>query len=96
MYGEFQCRHTHLGQAVVSAPAGLCISCQRPMQWSIVRGELVVRCRECMDFFVVDSGTQDAGDVRERREAVMPDGRPVRRLSLIAKDRAECISEGSL
>ena len=48
-----------------------------------------------MDFFGVDSecpGTEDAGVYREGREAVMPDGRPVRSLSLIAKDRAECIS----
>ena len=65
------------------------------MQWCFVGGELVVRCSECMDFFAVDepfSGMEVADEVREGREAVMPDGRPVRDLSLIAKDRAECIS----
>ena len=76
----------------MSAPAGLCISCQQAMQWSFIAGELVVRCSECMDFFAVESGTVPAYEVHEGREAVMPDGRPVRDLSLIAKDRAECIS----
>ncbi len=74
----------------MSAPAGLCISCQRPMQWSVIRGELVVRCRECMDFFAVDSvlqGTEVAGyGVREGREAVMPDGRPIRSIEEIVQN----------
>ena len=52
----------------------------------------MVRCSECMDFFAVGFGMEFAGEYREGREAVMPDGRPVRGLSLIAKDRAECIS----
>ena len=78
----------------MSAPAGLCESCGMPMQWCFIHGELVVRCDGCIDLFPVDSsyGTEVAGGNREGREAVMPDGRPVRSLSLIAKDRAECIS----
>ena len=38
----------------------------------------MVVCETCMDFFAVD-GTEGAGvDLREGREAVMPDGRPCR------------------
>ncbi len=78
----------------MSAPAGLCGSCGMPMHWTFIAGELMVLCDTCMDMFgdVDLPGTEVAGDTCERREAVMPDGRPVRRLSLIAKDRAECIS----
>jgi len=61
------------------------------MQWCFIHGEQMVRCDLCLDFFAV-SGTEVADEDREGREAVMPDGRPVRSLSLIAKDRAECIS----
>ncbi len=43
-----------------------------------------------MDFFAVDSGTDRAGSYREGREAVMPDGRPIRSLSQIASSFAEC------
>ena len=68
------------------------MSCGMSMQWCSIDGELHVRCIHCLDFFAVDSGMEDAGDDREGREAVMPDGRLVRGLSLIAKDRAECIS----
>ncbi len=70
----------------MSAPAGLCISCGRTMQWCFIHGELHVRCRVCMDLFAV--GTEVAVDYREGREAVMPDLRPVRPISLIAMDRA--------
>ncbi len=44
-----------------------------------------------MDFFAVEgvtTGTEVAGGYREGREAVMPDLRPMRPLSLIAMDRA--------
>ena len=44
-----------------------------------------------MDFFAVEGvtlGTEVAGGTREGREAVMPDQRPVRSLSLIAMDRS--------
>ena len=58
------------------------------MQWSFAGGELVVRCRVCMDFFAVDVGTEVAGSDREGREAVMPDGRAVRSIGQIAKDEA--------
>ena len=40
-----------------------------------------------MDFFAVDSGTEDAEyGVREGREAVMPDGRPIRSIERIVQD----------
>ena len=55
-------------------------------------GSLMVRCPECMDLF----GTEVAHEVGEGREAVMPDGRPIRSVALIAKDRAECISSEEL
>ena len=58
------------------------------MQWSFIRGELVVRCLQCMDFFAVDSGLEVADGVREGREAVMPDGRPCRSLRRIAMEVA--------
>ena len=48
----------------------------------------MVRCDTCWDIFAVDGGTDVAGDYREGREAVMPDGRPCRSVSLIAKDDA--------
>ena len=75
------------------APGGLCVSCGMPMHWTFIGLELQVWCDECIDLFGdPDPGTESAGVHREGREAVMPDGRPVRDLSLIAKDRAECIS----
>ena len=61
------------------------------MQWCFIHGELHVRCEVCMDFFAVDgisTGIEVAGVYREGREAVMPDMRPMRPLSLIARDRA--------
>ena len=73
----------------MSAPAGVCVSCGRPMQWSFIHGNMVVRCDQCVDFFAVDGlGMDPAGGTREGREAVMPDGRPVRPLLHIARDRA--------
>ena len=72
----------------MSAPAGLCASCGMPMQWCFIHGEHMVRCDTCWDMFAVDGGTDVAGWYREGREAVMPDLRPVRPISLIAKDRA--------
>ena len=72
----------------MSAPAGLCVSCGGPMQWCFIHGEHMVRCDHCLDFFAVDGGTGLADGYREGREAVMPDSRPVRPLTLIAKDRA--------
>ena len=78
----------------MSAPAGLCGSCGSPLQWTGAHDGILVRCKYCADLFEFDPvpGTEVAYEVREGREAVMPDGRPVRSLSLIAKDRAECIS----
>ena len=70
----------------MSAPAGLCGSCEMPMHWTFIHGELMVLCETCMDMFSVDSGTEVATEYREGREAVMPDGRPVRSISHIAKD----------
>jgi len=64
----------------MSAPAGLCLSCGKPMQWTMIDGELYVRCRICRDLF----GTDVAGpEAYEGREAVMPDGRPVRSIDQI-------------
>ena len=62
------------------------------MQWCFIHGEHMVRCSHCLDFFAVDTGTEDAGVTREGREAVMPDGRPVRSISQIAMEGAECPS----
>ena len=72
------------------APAGLCGSCGMPMHWCFIEGSLHVMCDTCFDIFggVEDGGTEVAYEVHEGREAVMPDGRPVRGLSQIAKDRA--------
>ena len=75
----------------MSAPAGLCGSCGMPMHWTFIRGELHVMCDTCTDLFEVVEGmygTEVAGSYREGREAVMPDGRVVRGLSLIAMDDA--------
>jgi len=73
----------------VSAPAGQCISCGGPMKWCFMLGELHVLCPAgCMDLFAVGCGMETAGGNREGREAVMPDRRPVRSISLIAMDRA--------
>ncbi len=56
------------------------------MHWTFIHGELMVLCETCMDFFAVDGGTEGAGvDIREGREAVMPDGRPVRPIEIVAQ-----------
>ena len=72
----------------MSAPAGLCESCGMAMKWCFIRGDLHARCSQCMDFFAVDSGLEVAEGIREGREAVMPDGRPCRSISQVAKDVA--------
>ena len=72
----------------MSAPGGLCGSCGSPLQWTGAHDGLLVRCRYCIDLFEFDPGPEYADEVREGREAVMPDGRPVRSISHIAKDRA--------
>ncbi len=54
------------------------------MHWTFLGGEMMVMCDTCTDLFSV--GTEVAGGHREGREAVMPDGRPVRSLSQIARD----------
>ena len=57
-----------------------------------MHGELVVRCDTCHHFFEdfgveLGSGPEVAGDVlREGREAVMPDGRPIRSIERIVQD----------
>ncbi len=59
------------------------------MQWTFIHGDLYVRCRDCMDLFGVggDPGTGFAGvDTMRGREAVMPDGRPVRPIERIVQD----------
>ncbi len=82
-------RFSDLGEVAVSAPGGLCGSCGRTMQWTFIDGELMVKCFCCFDLFGVEVGTEGAGvDLREGREAVMPDGRPTRPLSHIAMDRS--------
>ena len=54
----------------------------------------MVRCSECLDFFAVDSGMEVAGvNHHEGREAVMPDGRPVRSIEEIVQNasiNADC------
>jgi len=78
----------------MNAPAGLCGSCGMPMHWTFIHGELMVLCETCMDIFAVDGGTESAGvDHREGREAVMPDGRPIRSTERIVQDasfNADC------
>jgi len=57
------------------------------MEWCFIDGDLVVRCDTCWDMFAVDSGTGVAEyGVREGREAVMPDGRPIRSIEEIVQD----------
>ncbi len=59
-----------------------------PMHWTFIAGELMVLCDTCMDIFGdVDLGTQVAGSANhEGREAVMPDGRPIRSIERIVQD----------
>jgi len=47
----------------------------------------MVLCDSCTDFFAV-GGIEVAEGIREGREAVMPDGRSVRSIELIAMDHA--------
>ena len=74
----------------MNPPAGLCESCGGSMDWCFIHGKLHVRCGTCLNLFGVEGapGTEVAGSIREGREAVMPDHRPVRSLSLIAKDQS--------
>jgi len=76
----------------MTAPGGLCGSCGSSMQWTGAHDGILVRCKHCADLFEFDPGTVVAGEGREGHEAETLHGRPVRSLSLIAKDRAECIS----
>ncbi len=76
---------------MMAAPAGVCGSCGSPMQWSVEpvsQGGILVRCQYCADLF--ESGMDIALGVREGHEAGLLDGRPIRSLLQIAKDRAEC------
>ena len=67
----------------MSAPGGTCISCGKPLEWTVWLDEMWVRCPQCLDLF----GTDIAGvSYREGREAVMPDGRPCRSMELIVQD----------
>jgi len=68
------------------APAGTCVSCGQPLSWTFVGDQMYVRCAGCPDLF----GTDFAHGIREGREAVMPDGRPIRTTSQIANSFAEC------
>jgi len=57
------------------------------MQWCFIHGEEMVRCSHCLDFFAVDTGMDPAGtEYREGREAVMPDGRPIRSIEEIVQN----------
>ena len=48
----------------MAAPAGLCESCGRPLQWTFLGSELYVRCSQCADLFEID-GPLLAHEVRE-------------------------------
>ena len=50
-----------LGKDRMSAPGGLCGSCQSPMQWTGAHDGLLVRCKYCADLFEFDPGTEVAG-----------------------------------
>ena len=64
----------------MAAPAGVCISCGRGLQWTFIDDEMYVRCLLCLDLF----GTEVAvRKYHEGREAVMPDGRPCRTIEEI-------------
>ena len=60
------------------------------MQWCFIHGEHMVRCDTCWDFFAVEMeevhGINIAEANREGREAVMPDGRPIRSIERIVQD----------
>ena len=75
----------------MNAPAGLCGSCGRGMQWTVIKGELFVRCRVCMDLFGMDPA---GGYHHEGREAVMPDGRPIRSIECIAECDTPLVLQG--
>ena len=64
----------------MTAPGGLCESCGGPLNWTFIDGELYTSCPLCV-------GMDLAGvDVHEGREAVMPDGRPIRCIERIVQD----------
>ena len=46
----------------------------------------MVLCDTCTDFFAVNGPEVAGGDYREGREAVMPDGRPIRSIERIVQD----------
>ena len=52
------------------------------MQWTFIDGELYVRCPFCPDLFGTDVAVPEAS---EGREAVMPDGRPIRSIDQIVQ-----------
>ena len=58
------------------------------MHWCFFGDDLMVVCERCMDFFAEsDHGPDVAGvNYHEGREAVMPDGRPIRSLERIVQD----------
>jgi len=65
------------------APAGICVSCGGELQWTFFGEVMMVRCPRCPDLF----GTHVAGSANhEGREAVMPDGRPIRSIERIVQD----------
>jgi len=76
-------------QAAVTAPGGLCESCGQPLRWCFLGGLLHTVCDECYGLELAE------GDHREGREAVMPDGRPVRGIELVVQDaRLSAFHEG--
>ena len=53
----------------------------------------MVLCETCMDFFAVDGPEVAGGSHQEGREAVMPDGRPIRSIERIVQNaqfNADC------
>ena len=55
-------------QVGVSAPGGVCVSCGGPMQWTVFRGEMWIRCRRCFDMFGTDLADQVTDDEAVRRD----------------------------
>jgi len=53
----------------VSAPAGVCVSCGRLLQWTFIDGLLYVRCRICYDLFGMDVAGEGTRGRREAGEA---------------------------
>ena len=46
----------------------------------------MVRCDLCIDFFAVQGIEVAGAELHEGREAVMPDGRPIRSIDRIVQD----------